>query len=69
VSIAITGIAGPGGATTTKPVGWVWFAWASRHWPLYSRAYQFVGDRESVRTQSVFQALKTLEELLIQHSS
>lgn len=67
VSVAITGIAGPGGATPTKPLGLVWFAWASTHWPLQARSFQFSGGREAVRMQSVAQALNVLEELLIHH--
>lgn len=67
VSVAITGIAGPAGATPTKPVGLVWLAWASAEWPLVSRSYQFKGDREVVRLQSVYTALKELEALLTQH--
>lgn len=67
ISIAITGIAGPGGATDTKPVGLVWFAWLSQSWALLTRSYQFAGDREAVRTQSVAAALKVTEELLLKN--
>ncbi|MBI5447794.1 MAG: CinA family protein [Gammaproteobacteria bacterium] len=66
VSVAITGIAGPSGATPSKPLGLVWLAWASQAWPLKTSVYQFVGDREAVRTQSVKAALTGLEALLRQ---
>jgi nicotinamide-nucleotide amidase len=65
VSVAVTGIAGPGGAVPGKPVGTVWFAWAIRHGRsarLTTRLEHFRGDREAVRRQAVRVALRGLLE-------
>jgi nicotinamide-nucleotide amidase len=62
-AVAVTGIAGPGGAVAGKPVGTVWFAWASRRGRTIRVAVQlkrFAGDRESVRRKSVRAALQGL---------
>ena len=64
VSVAITGIAGPTGAAPGKPVGLVWFAWASRDGLVQSRAFHFKGGRVDVRLQSVYVALRGLIDLL-----
>lgn len=62
--LAVTGIAGPAGGTPEKPVGLVWFAWAGKdHAPL-TRKYQFTGDREAIRRQSVAIALVGMMEFL-----
>lgn len=53
VSLAITGIAGPGGATEHKPVGMVCFAWARRDGSAWAKTQIFSGDRTSVRAQAV----------------
>jgi len=71
VAIAITGIAGPGGGSESKPVGTVCFAWAIRRDPRQSAwvktsTSHFGGDRGAVRTQSVILALETLTGLLKQ---
>lgn len=58
LAVAITGIAGPGGATPKKPVGTVWLAWASRDDYIHSEKHLFVGDRTDVRLQAVACALK-----------
>jgi nicotinamide-nucleotide amidase len=60
LSVAITGIAGPGGATPGKPVGLVHFA-AARGGRLIHRAKKF-GDigRRKVRQKSVDEALAML---------
>lgn len=57
ITLAITGIAGPGGGRLDKPVGMVWFAWATRDGRIDSEALQFMGDRDSVRRQAVAHAL------------
>lgn len=65
VAIAISGIAGPGGGTPTKPVGTVCFAWAWRNADGAHRVStrHFDGDREAVRLQAVQTALQGLLEL------
>jgi nicotinamide-nucleotide amidase len=64
LSVAITGIAGPGGATPDKPVGLVWFAWAREGREPVARRLRFDGDREAVRRQAVQAAWEGLLELL-----
>lgn len=64
LAVAITGIAGPGGATPGKPVGLVHFAVAARDGRITHREQRFgaVG-RANVRHQSVIEALKMLIEM------
>jgi nicotinamide-nucleotide amidase len=64
LSVAITGIAGPGGGSADKPVGLVHFA-AARGDTVIHRACRF-GDigRGAVRLKSVETALELLESLL-----
>ncbi|MEW6765567.1 MAG: CinA family protein [Pseudomonadota bacterium] len=64
ISVAISGIAGPGGATPDKPVGTVWMAWARRGDIARSRHLVYSGDREAVRAQAVMTACEGLLELL-----
>lgn len=60
LALAISGIAGPGGAVSDKPVGMVCFAWATRGGRQRVETQQFAGDREAVRRQSVAHALQGL---------
>jgi nicotinamide-nucleotide amidase len=63
VAVAVTGIAGPGGAVPGKPVGTVWLAWASRKFGAVRVATElrrFRGDRETVRRKTVRAALQGL---------
>jgi nicotinamide-nucleotide amidase len=63
LAVAVTGIAGPGGAVPGKPVGTVWLGWAARSGRLIRVAVQlkhFRGDRESVRRKTVRLALQGL---------
>jgi nicotinamide-nucleotide amidase len=63
VAVAVTGIAGPGGGTTDKPVGTVWIAWKRRGGYPKAELFHFEGDREAVRRQTVAAALEGLEAL------
>jgi nicotinamide-nucleotide amidase len=64
VSVAITGIAGPGGATPGKPVGLVHFAAAARDGRIIHREHRFGAiGRSVVRERAVVEALKMLLEL------
>ncbi|WP_018954466.1 CinA family protein [Thioalkalivibrio sulfidiphilus] len=57
VSVAVSGVAGPGGGSPEKPVGTVWLAWAGAGSGAEARRYQFDGDRDAVRRQAVAAAL------------
>ena len=59
--IAISGIAGPGGATEGKPVGLVWFGLQinGKHWTFEQ---VFNGDRAQVRLQAIVFSLKNIIE-------
>ena len=59
VSIAVSGIAGPGGAVAGKPVGTVWIGCGSEAVQRVT-LFQFDGDRDAVRQQSVAKALEML---------
>lgn len=66
VAIAVSGIAGPGGAVPGKPVGTVWFALAHRRIDrLESQGHlvKFDGDRDAVRRQSAEYAFNLLRGL------
>ena len=64
ISVAITGIAGPGGGCALKPVGTVCFAWALKNGLAIRKKLVFAGDREAVRRQAVITALQGILELL-----
>ena len=62
-AIAVSGIAGPGGAVPGKPVGTVWLCWRAPG-RVTTTMEVFTGDREAVRRQSVAAALSGLLEAL-----
>ena len=67
LAVAVTGIAGPGGASAGKPVGTVWLATCRSdavaggvsHATTAMRLH-WVGDRSAVRLQTVLKALQVL---------
>jgi nicotinamide-nucleotide amidase len=64
LTVAVTGIAGPGGATPGKPVGLVHFAAAARDGRLIHREFRFGAiGRGAVRERAVMEALRMLTEL------
>jgi nicotinamide-nucleotide amidase len=63
VSLAITGIAGPGGGTPEKPVGMVSFGWSNRlHTSVETLVFK--GDREQIRVQAAAHALRGMLALI-----
>ena len=60
LAVAVTGIAGPGGAVPGKPVGTVWLAVARRDGATQSELLQLAGDRSRVRELTVEVALNRL---------
>lgn len=63
IAVAVTGVAGPGGATPGKPVGTVWLAWAERGTPPQAERLDLGGDRSDVRKQTVRHALQRVQAL------
>ena len=64
LAVAVTGIAGPGGGTPSKPVGTVWFGFARRSsdgtLQVDTEHRRFDGDRAQVRRATVEHALRGL---------
>lgn len=60
MAVSVTGIAGPGGATETKPVGLVYIGTALRGQDAQAERYQFEGQRHEVRLATVKQAYQLI---------
>lgn len=63
-AVSVTGVAGPGGGSPTKPVGLVCFAWQFRGEPPRVQTRHLPGDRAAVREASVSIALHGLVDCL-----
>ncbi len=64
IAVAVTGIAGPGGGTPTKPVGLVYIGVAKKGGKPTAYENHFLGDRDAVRHSALCRALElVLEEL------
>lgn len=60
LSVAVTGIAGPSGASPGKPVGTVWLALARRGEAAQASLLQLKGNRGEVRQQTTIHALEAI---------
>ena len=63
-AVAVSGIAGPDGGTVEKSVGLVYICVLKKGEVGQVTRYVFDGDRQSVRTQTVENALKTIRGLM-----
>ena len=64
IAVAVTGVAGPGGGTSDKPVGTVWIGWKRRGGYARAELFHFDGDRDAVRRQTVKAALDGVRRIL-----
>jgi len=67
VSVAVTGVAGPGGGDIMTPVGTVWFAWALKHPEthfVHAVETEYHGERAEVRELAVRTALEGVLDTL-----
>ena len=64
VAVSVTGIAGPGGATTGKPVGLVYFAVARKGGDCRVERHNYQGERAAIRGAATERALELLLEIV-----
>ena len=64
MAVAVSGIAGPDGAMPGRPVGTVFIGWKRKDEMAEVGRYEFKGDRQSVREQTVAVAIQGLVEML-----
>jgi nicotinamide-nucleotide amidase len=64
VGVGVTGIAGPGGATQTKPVGLVWLSVSHRDGRRLTRSVTLPGNRADIRDRATTVALHLVRRLL-----
>ena len=65
IGVSVTGIAGPGGATATKPVGLVYVALNADNGDAVTREHRFHGDRSVIKQRSSQAALDLLRRWLL----
>ena len=66
LAVAVTGIAGPGGAVPGKPVGTVFLAWGRRGEVPEVVRKEFPGDRQAVRKATIQCAIEGLIQRISQ---
>ena len=64
IAVSVTGVAGPGGGTKSKPVGLVHMAASMAGHKTRHAERTFAGDREDVRQQTVAAALQLILQMI-----
>ncbi|MEJ0020006.1 MAG: nicotinamide-nucleotide amidohydrolase family protein [Acetobacteraceae bacterium] len=64
IAVSVTGVAGPGGGSATKPVGLVCLGLARRGQDGMSESHVFTGDRTAIRAAAVKQAFALIRAAL-----
>jgi nicotinamide-nucleotide amidase len=62
--VSVTGIAGPGGGTETKPVGLVYIGLCVGG-EVSAREFKFMGNRDKIRERAVVNALDMVRRAVI----
>ena len=68
LAVSVSGVAGPGGGSADKPVGYVWFGLAHRQADALNTntmVMQFEGNRDEVRQAAVQHALEMMADKLV----
>lgn len=68
VALSVTGIAGPGGGTPTKPVGLVYIGLDAEDGRSITKEYRFSGDRTVVKQRASQAALDLLRRWLLERA-
>jgi len=68
ISVAVSGVAGPGGGSEEKPVGTVYIGWLTKDQAAQGQAakvqrFQFPGDRDAVRELTLVNAIQGIFDL------
>ena len=63
ISIAVTGIAGPGGGSKNKPVGLVYIGIGTKQ-NIVTKKYLFKGNRLKIRQETTLESLKLSNEII-----
>ena len=63
IGLAVTGIAGPEGGSSEKPVGTVFLSIASDN-GVFSGRYQFIGERKKIKKETAFMAINWIRRYL-----
>lgn len=66
IAVSITGIAGPGGGSESKPVGTVWIGVTRRDRPTEAERHMVSGDRWRIRRWAAFLALRAIVRSALQ---
>ncbi|MFT5520999.1 MAG: nicotinamide-nucleotide amidase [Enterobacterales bacterium] len=68
ISIATSGVAGPGGGSKEKPIGMVWISWSGKNYETVTECFYFDGDRDSIRFQAAKAAIKGAVKYIVKNA-